>query len=195
MTFTPNIPQSGQSLGQTRDPIRDNFTNYNTVVSVDHMAPNSADQGRHKQVTLNTFGAFPYAAAGTRSFVGSYNASAAGTQLVYQPSVATKFVPCAPRSMGRITMDGGGNYSIAADDGPYGAGTRFNFGSVSTTTAYGIARINFASALASSSYFVVLTTEGGVSSSRNLGVYTKNAAWFEIFPKISAGSTLTFMVF
>lgn len=53
MTFTPNIPQSGQSLGQTRDAIRNNFSNYNTVVSVDHVAPNAAGQGEHQQVTFN----------------------------------------------------------------------------------------------------------------------------------------------
>ena len=29
MTFTPNIPQTGQSLGQTRDAVRNNFTDYN----------------------------------------------------------------------------------------------------------------------------------------------------------------------
>jgi len=47
MTFTPNIPQSGQSLGQTRDAIRNNFANYNTVISVNHVAPNNAGQGKH----------------------------------------------------------------------------------------------------------------------------------------------------
>ena len=47
MTFTPNIPQTGQSLGQTRDAVRNNFTNYNTVMSVNHVAPNSAGQGKH----------------------------------------------------------------------------------------------------------------------------------------------------
>ncbi len=53
MTFTSNIPQSGQSLGQTRDSVRNNFGNYNTVVSVDHVAPNASGQGQHKQVTFN----------------------------------------------------------------------------------------------------------------------------------------------
>lgn len=56
MSFTANIPQSGQTLGQTRQEIQDNFTNYNTVVSVDHVAPNSLGQGKHKQSTYPSQG-------------------------------------------------------------------------------------------------------------------------------------------
>ncbi len=50
MTFTGSIPQTGQSLGQTRDNIRDNFTNYNDTMSVNHVPPNGAGgypQGKH----------------------------------------------------------------------------------------------------------------------------------------------------
>lgn len=59
MSFTPNIPASGNSLGQTRDPIRNNFTNYNTVISQDHVAPNDDDQGKHKFSTYVEQGADP----------------------------------------------------------------------------------------------------------------------------------------
>lgn len=64
MTFTSNIPATGQSLGQTRDPIRDNFTNYNNLVSQDHIPPNnpspySAGQGKHNQVTTPVYVANP----------------------------------------------------------------------------------------------------------------------------------------
>lgn len=48
MTFTSGIPQSGQSLGQTKQKIQDNFTNYNNLISVNHVSPNSGGQGKHK---------------------------------------------------------------------------------------------------------------------------------------------------
>lgn len=51
MTFTPNIPASGQTLGSSRDQILQNFSNYNTVVSQDHVSPNSSGQGKHNQST------------------------------------------------------------------------------------------------------------------------------------------------
>lgn len=51
MTFTPNIPASGQSLGNSRTQVLGNFSNYNNVVSQDHVAPNASGQGKHKQST------------------------------------------------------------------------------------------------------------------------------------------------
>lgn len=47
-TFTDNIPSSGQSLGQTRQAINDNFGNYYGVMSVNHYAPDDANKGKHK---------------------------------------------------------------------------------------------------------------------------------------------------
>lgn len=52
MTFTPNIPTTGQSLGNTRDAIRNNFTNYNNVISENHYAPNDANEGKHKYLQM-----------------------------------------------------------------------------------------------------------------------------------------------
>ena len=52
MTFTANIPTTGQSLGVTKQPIQDNFTNYFNVLSQDHVAPNLTGQGKHKKISL-----------------------------------------------------------------------------------------------------------------------------------------------
>lgn len=65
MSFTPNIPQSGQSLGQTRDNVRNNFANYNTVMSVNHVAPNNAGQGKHNFCEFPTQGVNPNGAPAT----------------------------------------------------------------------------------------------------------------------------------
>lgn len=64
MTFTSNIPSQGQTLGQTRDAIQDNFTNYNNTISQDHIPPNSpvpfsAGQGKHNQLTMPAYLANP----------------------------------------------------------------------------------------------------------------------------------------
>lgn len=59
MTFTPNIPASGQTLGQTRDDIRNNFTNYNDTISVNHVAPNATGAGKHKFVQMPEQGTAP----------------------------------------------------------------------------------------------------------------------------------------
>ncbi len=51
MTFTPNIPTTGQSLGVTKNPINGNFTAINTTISQDHVAMNDANQGKHQWST------------------------------------------------------------------------------------------------------------------------------------------------
>lgn len=43
-----NVPQAGQTLAQTRDPIRNNFTTIDTVFSINHSAYGSANQGMHE---------------------------------------------------------------------------------------------------------------------------------------------------
>lgn len=47
-----DVPQSGQTLGQTRVPIRTNFTVISDAFQVDHVAYNAAGQGKHKWVTF-----------------------------------------------------------------------------------------------------------------------------------------------
>lgn len=62
MTFTANIPSTGQSLGQTKNLISGNFTNYFNTVSQDHVAPNGAGgyaQGKHVKSTYVVQGSDP----------------------------------------------------------------------------------------------------------------------------------------
>lgn len=47
MSFTVNIPQSGQSLGQTVNLISGNFANYAAVIAVNHLGPNGTGAGKH----------------------------------------------------------------------------------------------------------------------------------------------------
>lgn len=58
-----DVPQPGQSLNITRDPIRNNFSVLDTAFSVDHVAYNTANQGMHNKVTMPVQGAPPVTAA------------------------------------------------------------------------------------------------------------------------------------
>ncbi len=48
MTYTPDIPVSGESLGSTRDRIRGNFQEIAAVEAINHVAFNTTGKGKHK---------------------------------------------------------------------------------------------------------------------------------------------------
>lgn len=47
MVYTPNVPLSGQSLGETRDVIRANFEDINTAFGANHTPLTTDDSGKH----------------------------------------------------------------------------------------------------------------------------------------------------
>lgn len=59
MTFTSGIPATGQSLGSSRSQVAGNFANYNTVMSVNHVAPNASGQGKHNFVEMPVQASIP----------------------------------------------------------------------------------------------------------------------------------------
>jgi len=66
MSFTSGIPQTGQTLGQTRDDVRNNFLNYYNTMSVNHVPPNGAlgfGQGKHTFCEFVTQGMSPATSA------------------------------------------------------------------------------------------------------------------------------------
>lgn len=52
MTYTTNIPVTGDSLGGTRDRVRTNFQQIQTVFSVNHVAFNALGEGKHKYLQM-----------------------------------------------------------------------------------------------------------------------------------------------
>lgn len=48
MSYSPNLPVSGDTLGGTRDRIRTNFQEIDSVMAQNHVAFNNADEGKHK---------------------------------------------------------------------------------------------------------------------------------------------------
>lgn len=81
MTFTTGIPASGQTLGSSRTQVLNNFANYNTVMSVNHVAPNSSGEGKHKFVEMPAQASDPATIAGE---ISTYcKTSAASAQELY----------------------------------------------------------------------------------------------------------------
>ena len=54
-----NVPLTGQSLGQTRVPIQQNFLTIGAAFAIDHVDYNTAGQGKHNKVTLPVQAADP----------------------------------------------------------------------------------------------------------------------------------------
>lgn len=111
MTFTPNIPQTGQSLGETRDNIRNNFTNYNNVISVNHYAPNDGKQGKHKFVEMPVQASSPTTLANEG---GLFTKTSSGnSELYYQRDAVatdiqmTKGTPVLSGASGSTFLPGG----------------------------------------------------------------------------------------
>ena len=52
MSFTPNIPANGQTLGSSRDEVRDNFSSLRSTLAENHVDVNSANPGLHTYVDM-----------------------------------------------------------------------------------------------------------------------------------------------
>jgi hypothetical protein len=126
MSFTPNIPNTGQSLGQTKVAIQNNFTNYNTVMSVDHVAPNDTGQGKHKHSTYVAQSSDPVNLSGE---ISTYSKAISGVteQFVIRDAVTTAIqmtrgTPSLGTS-GRTFLPGG----LLLQWGQGSSGTTINF--------------------------------------------------------------------
>ncbi len=47
MSFDPNVPNTGQTLGQTKNPIRNNFNSLRSTLAQDHIDVNATGAGKH----------------------------------------------------------------------------------------------------------------------------------------------------
>lgn len=76
MAYQNNIPAPTDQLSQSQQDIQDNFAAIKTLVDVNHVTFDTADQGKHKFVTFPVQGSAPTFNAGE---VGLYNAAYATT--------------------------------------------------------------------------------------------------------------------
>ena len=64
------VPNSGQSLDQTRDPIRTNFSLIQTAQNQNHVGLGDSDQGKHKFLQMPDQGSAPPVASNECGFYG-----------------------------------------------------------------------------------------------------------------------------
>lgn len=80
MSFTPGIPASGQSLGNSRTQVLNNFSSLRTTNAVNHYDVNDALAGKHKFLQMPQQGSGP---ATTATEIGLYCKAVAGTSRLF----------------------------------------------------------------------------------------------------------------
>jgi len=81
-TYTANIPQPSDNPSSSQDQILQNFQTLNTTISVNHVAMNDSDQGKHKFLQLPEQASAPTTAANEG---GLYTKAVSGnTELFYR---------------------------------------------------------------------------------------------------------------
>src|SRR5574340_1263877 len=92
MAYNDNIPQPADKLSTSQPQILQNFQALNTFTSVDHVALNAANQGKHRVATFPTGLAHPVVGA---SEVGLYaaNGTSSGLPELFINKTASQ-IPC-----------------------------------------------------------------------------------------------------
>lgn len=84
-----DVPTSGQTLGGTQNPIRQNFLTINTAFAVDHAVYGDSLQGEHNKVTLTVQAASPLPTIASNQFVVYNTVPNTGSNAAYPVTLAT----------------------------------------------------------------------------------------------------------
>lgn len=84
MPYTDNIPQSGQTLGQTQAAVNTNFTIIRTVQQVNHEDFDNANEGKHKFLQMPEQVSAPTTAANEAGFYSKVGTNPAETNLFFR---------------------------------------------------------------------------------------------------------------
>ena len=102
MPYTDNIPQTGQSLGQTQSAVNTNFGIIRTVQKVNHVDYDAADQGKHNflqmpnqasapATAINELGAYAKSSTGSNLFLRSENSGSEYKMTAFDDTKFTLF--------------------------------------------------------------------------------------------------------
>lgn len=83
MAYNNNIPQPTDILSVSQNDILNNFIELESYLEIDHEALNSADQGKHKQVTLTRQAAAPAPVGNDANIYTLLNASTTNSELYF----------------------------------------------------------------------------------------------------------------
>ncbi len=85
MTFTPGMPFDGQTLGNSKPLVRNNFTALSNAEAVDHVPLNQTDAGKHTGIHLIPFSSSSPPAVSGREIV-LYNRDVGSNQAIFYRS-------------------------------------------------------------------------------------------------------------
>lgn len=165
MPYTDNIPQSGQTLGQTQANINTNFSIIRTVQKVNHEDFDNANEGKHKFLQMPEQGAGPTTAVNEAGFYSKPGTNPVETNLFFRAENSgfeyqlTKAVSASTASFGTSTgwtfLPGGLLLQWGVANIPSGTGG---------TVVFPVAYTNPA-------YSVQLTMDRSSTSSANYGLF------------------------
>ena len=165
MTYTTNIPVSGDTLGGTRDRIRTNFQEIANVMAENHVAFNDADEGKHKFLQMPVQAAAPATGASEAAFyvkddgggVAQFFVKGEQTGSEYQITSIASGADAQIAEFGTFT-----NYSGSFNGGwsflP--GGLLLQYGTVTTTGAITAVTFPKPFAAATTPYSIMLTASG-----------------------------------
>lgn len=170
MPYNNNIPQSGETLGQTQLGINTNFAIIKTAQDVDHVPYDSANQGYHKQLHFNANQAAPGIGGGVSvayvdtvggvSALAFQNASGSFAITGKNPSVGAN---------GYTTLPGGLLLQWGSDTAPSGTSGFFNFPTPFSVVPYSIVLTINRSSSSSASYDINVTSLSATQFKTNSG--------------------------
>lgn len=160
------VPNAGQSLGQTRDAIRENFSTLQTAFNTDHVDLDSSGQGHHAKVD------FP---EGTAPTVAADHVVMYAKDTNSRPTIWMR-----QENNGTEIQLTGPDPTIATNGKTFlPGGLLFQWG---TTTVANGGTITFTTAFSGTPYSVVATGDGSPTASSVLlaGIRSKSAANFVV---------------
>ena len=181
MTFTRNIPISGDSLGGTRDRVRTNFQEIDTVNSVNHVAFNSLGEGKHKFLQMPVQASSPVTAADEAGLFALDDSS--GVPQLYFKGDNT--AAAATSNLYQLTAGTSGADANIATFGANANGWTFlpgglllQWGSYSQGTSTAGISVSFSRAFGAAPYSIVLTFNRNSGTDASVMVKSLTASSF-----------------
>lgn len=107
-----NVPQAGQTLAVTRNPIQQNFSVIDTAFSVNHVAYGAGGQGKHNFVSLPVQGAAPATIAGEIALFSQTSAVTGNPELALRRQTNGTSYEISTYGTGSYSFNSGGQGSI-----------------------------------------------------------------------------------
>jgi len=154
MPFVP-LPNSGQSLGQTRQQIKDNMDLLRSTIGNNHIDVNDAGAGDHKYCLFASQGSDPTTVAATPPgpIIALFNKSVTGVNRLYirQPADGTVIqmtgIDPSATATGHTFLPGGLLLQWGFVNGAHGGDNHFNGGDTGAVTFNSAPNVNFITCL------------------------------------------------